>query len=289
MVDMVMSILMLSTISITLSQPVRHNKRKPEPHHQRAPGTHNIPSDDHETACCRGSSFSSFLAVINRAAQCGLKFSSILDVGANCGCWSYYMKKKLSNELKYLMIEGNDRMVANLKATELPFEIALVGASVHNVTYYREKAEKEVYGTGNSVFRENTNVFADSDEVRSTVFPLDDLVKRHPATGPFQIMKLDIQGSELAALQGASQILQTVELIFAEISVMNYNTGAPSFFALHAHMESIGFVFYDIVEMGRVQRSLLNQFDAVWVKKSSVLWKKECTGFPVPSHFDLKE
>ncbi len=57
---------------------------------------------------------------------------------------------------------------------------------------------------------------------------IDSIVEKHKL-GPVQFLKLDVQGAELLALQGAKKTLVNVEILQVECPVMNYNQGAPSF------------------------------------------------------------
>ena len=75
------------------------------------------------------------------------------------------------------------------------------------------------------MFRERTGHFDnDIKEETRTAFPLDDLVAK---LGPFQLVKMDIQGSELDALKGMKTLLREIDVLQLELSVLSYNSGAP--------------------------------------------------------------
>ena len=126
--------------------------------------------------------------------RCNFNPSAILDVGANRGLWSSEMKR-LFPSASFFLIEGNNNLEEILKRTELPFVINLVSDEVKNVTFYRNNDKA---ATGSSVFLENTKYFDASNVLVTniTAYPIDVIVKRNHV-GPFQMMKIDIQGSEL--------------------------------------------------------------------------------------------
>ena len=55
---------------------------------------------------------------------------------------------------------------------------------------------------------------------------LDVLVKEYGLPSP-DLVKLDVQGSELAALRSAGELLKTCSAIVAELSFVQGNKGAP--------------------------------------------------------------
>lgn len=122
------------------------------------------------------------------------------------------------------MIEGNDQHIPDLQKTGIPFEISLVGKTFGNVTYHR--ARESSAKTGNSIFKENTGYFEEGkiESIIAPLRPIDDIVDKRNV-GPFEMMKIDIQGSELAALKGSEKTLSTIEVIISECSIMNYNQG----------------------------------------------------------------
>lgn len=100
------------------------------------------------------------------------------------------------------------------------------------------------------------------------------------------MMKLDVQGAELLALEGARKTLEAVEVIVSEAGLQNYNEGAPTFFHLFKKFDELGYAMIDIVDIKREKKSgFVNQFDVIWLKKTSNLWT--CTGFPKPKFENL--
>ena len=88
------------------------------------------------------------------------------------------------------------------------------------------------------------------------------------------LIKIDVEGHELAVLKGATQCLKDAEMVIMEIGTWAENRpkGRPSMMDLFRFMEDAGFVFYEFVEPGyRSVDDALYMFDAVFVKTDSAL------------------
>jgi hypothetical protein len=138
-------------------------------------------------------------------------------------------------------------------------------------------------GTGNSIMKENT-VHFDPEHSQEVILQLTtiDLIVERNKLGKIDLLKLDVQGAELLALQGAKNTMRHVEVLMAEVSILQYNKGAPIFHKLQALLHSYDFAFWDIGHVLRTPDNRVMQFDAIWVKKSSPLWHEKCTGYPPP-------
>ena len=63
---------------------------------------------------------------------------------------------------------------------------------------------------------------------------VDAILRRRDVKTAFKLMKIDIQGIEILALQGSNHTIQSVEMVAVEASIMNYNIGGASFLNLYA-------------------------------------------------------
>jgi len=217
--------------------------------------------------------------------RCGFKPTGVLDVGANRGIWTHDTRKQYFPDANFFMIEGNHQHKKALMRSKIPFQISLVGEKQGKIKYYRYKGSVEDGDTGNSIFKETTTAFDNAEIVEAPIDTIDNIVAHHQV-GPFQYMKLDIQGAEMAALKGATQTLKTVEAVQTEAPIVNYNQGAPSFLDLYVYMESIGFAMFEILELHRDLEGIMLQFDVLWVRTTSKMWDQSCTRYPRPSYFD---
>lgn len=87
------------------------------------------------------------------------------------------------------------------------------------------------------------------------------------------ILKLDIQGAEVLALLGATQVLQAATFVTLEASVVDYNAGGACLFEIDQGLRDAGFYIYDFGDLA-YNKSLfkspgLGQFDVLYVKPSS--------------------
>jgi FkbM family methyltransferase len=204
--------------------------------------------------------------------SCGFHPTNVLDVGANQGAWTRGMKQKFP-EATFFMVEGNDNCHQHLKPMDVPYEVSLVGNYTGTTTYYKKRGRP--MGTGNSRFRENSVHFSDAEEVQAPITTIDEIIERRKV-GPFQLLKLDIQGGEVDALNGAKKMIESVEVLQSEGSFLSYNEGSPSFFQLYSLLYSLGFEFYGVQEI-MTSEGIPIQFDGIFVKRTSKLWSGECT------------
>jgi FkbM family methyltransferase len=89
--------------------------------------------------------------------------------------------------------------------------------------------------------------------------------------GPF-LIKVDVQGHELAVIEGASRLLVDTDAIILEVSMFAFYEGMPQFADVVAAMRDHGFVVYDI--FGGYHRTLdqaLGQIDLLFVKERGPL------------------
>lgn len=142
------------------------------------------------------------------------------------------------------MIEGNQNLKPTLEAIGQEVEIGVVTSTVgQELTFYTSK--KDTGKTGSSIFREDTHAFKDKFlelEVKVKTKTLDDILARRNLTGKITFLKLDIQGAEIEALKGATILLRNVDFILSEVSLFQYNVGAPSFAKTVYFMNKIGYV-----------------------------------------------
>ncbi len=98
---------------------------------------------------------------------------------------------------------------------------------------------------------------------------LDDLVHIEP--GDRALLKLDLQGFELRALQGATEALKGIEVVVTEVSFFA-QAYEPSIIDIVAYLDTMGFDLFDIAALsGRTRDNRLRQGDFIFVKRGSSL------------------
>lgn len=100
---------------------------------------------------------------------------------------------------------------------------------------------------GNSLYKENNELspladqlFPEEKKVKRRTSTLDDIVWRMDLPKP-DMIKMDIQGAELAALKGATETLKTVKHLILELQHKDYNFGAPKAQEVIDYLKTIGF------------------------------------------------
>lgn len=99
---------------------------------------------------------------------------------------------------------------------------------------------------------------------------LDGLLAERPQFHP-DFVKLDLQGNELVALEGAGDHILRFEVMLLEISVIRIGP-VPVFREVEQYMAGKGFTFYDVVpQYYRPRDGALWQMDAFYVRNDSKL------------------
>ena len=160
-----------------------------------------------------------------------IKIDSVLDVGAHKGKWTQTFKEHYPN-VKSLMIEANADHIEDLKKVG-PYMLALLSKDDEEVDYYM--CEDKDNNHGNGIYKENTNVPFKSIKRRTTT--LDSLLPGQR----FDLIKLDVQGSELDIIQGSPGFIHQAKYLWLELQPHNYNIGAPSAGKVIGYLNQIGF------------------------------------------------
>lgn len=87
------------------------------------------------------------------------------------------------------------------------------------------------------------------------------------------VLKLDVQGSELTVLKGATELLKEVSFVQFEASVVEYNKGGSCFYEVDEYLRQHGFFFYDFGDVmrnpGLFQSPAVGQYDALYIRPTS--------------------
>jgi FkbM family methyltransferase len=159
----------------------------------------------------------------------------ILDIGAHRGEFTYFCSQQFPNAYFFL-----------IEAEEF-HEPAIMGRD-HKIAFLSDKSEektfyKSKYMTGNSgdsFYRENTQIYRDDIVIMETVqtTTLDEIFVNGET---FDFIKIDTQGSELDILRGGTNLIKNTYAFLLEVSILNYNIGAPKKDEVIAFMSNLGF------------------------------------------------
>lgn len=216
--------------------------------------------------------------VIGNMKRNGFAPRTILDIGAYVGGWTDEIAR-IFPDADFWMFEAQPDKKAALEAVA-----SRIGPRVHirNVLLGEAPRDAVTYylmETGSSVLSENTTLARSSVSLAMTT--LDDVAATETFEAPI-FLKLDVQGYELEVLRGGHRTLASSEAVLMEVSLMQYNEGAPSFRDVVEYMHQQGFVAFDMCGQSRRESDdALYQVDVVFTKADSGLraarkfWLKE--------------
>jgi FkbM family methyltransferase len=187
----------------------------------------------------------------------------IFDVGAFEGTFCR-MARRIWPRSQIVMFEGNQEKESVLSSVarqvNAQLKMSLLGPEDgKDVDFF-------VMESGSSILEENSPL--KRSVVRHTMARLDTVAG---GLRP-DFLKLDVQGFELQVLRGADEILQSVEAVMMEVSLIEINKGAPLFAEVVGFMADRGFEVADIIEIHR--RPLdqaTNQVDLFFVRSAHAL------------------
>jgi FkbM family methyltransferase len=188
---------------------------------------------------------------------------SILDIGANVGQFYNEIKNIFPNSYYYL-VEGSESCEVVLETLNVDYSICLLSDSEKEVDFYIRKNEPRC--TGNSIYRENTS-FYDDDQIlieKKQTKTLSNLLNNQK----FDLIKIDVQGSEIDIINGGLDIIKEAKGILMEVSLMEYNQNSPTKEFVYEYMDNLGFKPVELI--GNINHPLtyeLIQQDILFLNK----------------------
>jgi len=210
----------------------------------------------------------------------GFNPKTIIDCGAYNGAWAGFVKDIFPDSFMF-SIEANDEHTAELverknngQIDEYVFNYILGNECKSGVDFYCNTGEN----SGNSIYKELSGCFRDECcyTKKLEMITLDALLPKHKLEHRVDLIKLDVQGSELDVLSGASNIINNNEpIIIMEVSLVNYNKDAPQFYEVMEYMKYINYVVFDITEFHYFGHNL-GHADMIFVHaRSEYVYKPE--------------
>lgn len=170
---------------------------------------------------------------------------NILDIGANDGWW-YNQTKPAYPDARFTLIEANINNEPALKSLNVPYHIVCLSDCIKEVNFYITKNAPT--STGASYYLENTEHFSESNlvTVKMITTTLDTLFPNEV----FDIIKIDVQGSEVDVINGGKNLISKAKHVILEVPLdgVEYNIGAPSRDVYFNTMHKLGFGTYEILE-----------------------------------------
>ena len=197
----------------------------------------------------------------------GFQPKTVVDVGVAKGTPELYRAFPGSY---FLLVEPLKEFESDLKSILKRYTgsyvLAAAGSRPGQVTFNVHENHLD----GSSLYKESMGTEADGHEVEVQMIRIDDILKDKQLAGPY-IIKVDTQGSELDALDGAQQALLETEVVVLEISMFGFMKGAPQFYDVVSYMKNHNFVAFDMVlGWNRPLDNALGQIDVVFVKEDGM-------------------
>lgn len=196
----------------------------------------------------------------------------VIDVGAQILESSDHVYSRLLTVLSGRVIgfeplteELDKRLAQDVTATLLPYAIGTGHPSVLHVTKFNPAS---------SLLRPNhvqLDHFLALPEMLTVVSELPIETRRLddvPGLNGCTLLKVDVQGGELAVLQGASGTLRDVMAVFIEVEFLDLYREQPLFSAVHSFLDEQGFELLDLMNLGYGSYREANCGDV----RSKLLW-----------------
>ena len=200
----------------------------------------------------------------------GFQPQVILDVGANRGEWSRHIKT-VFNEADFFLIEPQVEMKPFLDKFCADFPGSkwfLVGAG-------RESGELSLTIwddlAGSSFLPQESEQFTHFANRIVPIVTIDELICKQAMPIP-DLVKMDVQGFEIEALNGATRCFGATELFIIEVSFFHFLPEQPLFYEVVHFMHNQGYVVYDVPRLSfRPLDGALAQADICFAKQDGML------------------
>lgn len=160
----------------------------------------------------------------------------ILDIGANIGqfaqlCHGVWPIAHVTS------IEANERCLPSLRMFADEIHIATLSDSNRDVTFWEHDANE--ISQGNSYYQETLGCFPHTKPVICQATTLASLLSD---TLPYDLVKLDTQGSELDIIRGGREIIRQAQYVLCETQYPPAtNAGAPLRPDIEQELSALGF------------------------------------------------
>lgn len=182
-------------------------------------------------------------AYLSQMKQTGIEPKVIYDIGSCVLHWTNEAKKHWP-QAEFVLFEAMSAVEPIYKETGYKYFLGPLGEQDGMEVDFYENLENP---GGNSYFRENPELspnaprlFPESSKKRLTLSTLDTLIRKHNLPLP-QLIKMDIQGAELAVLKGASLALSQCDHLILELQHRDYNLGAPKRDEVMEYLRQMGY------------------------------------------------
>jgi FkbM family methyltransferase len=201
----------------------------------------------------------------------GFTPKGILDVGANRGDWTR-MALSIYPQAQIVMIEPQDEMDASLSALcRERFFCVHVKAGAGRTQCELIQTIWDDLGGSSFLPLPDGGQIESGRQRRTHVVSINSILAQYTDFHP-DLVKLDIQGFELEALIGGSNLFGTTEVFVIETSLFSFMAGQPVTHEVISFMANRSYEVYDITEfVRRPYDGALGQVDIAFVKHDGLL------------------
>jgi FkbM family methyltransferase len=200
---------------------------------------------------------------LGRLKSLGFAPAVIYDIGAYRGGWTRVAAEVFPGA-QFVLFEANADHADELARSGHRHIITALGRD-DGVRMFHLPRSGDV--TGASLYVEKTAHYAAANlQVREVAIArLDTVVKRDNLPAP-DLVKIDVQGAELDVLAGAAETLRRASALIVEVSLVDYNTGAPLIADVMAAIDREGFKCVDLCEVHRTPANFVLQLDLLFAR-----------------------
>jgi FkbM family methyltransferase len=165
------------------------------------------------------------------------------------------------------MVEANKNCGPALRLLGKPYDIVALSDKKGKANLYVEKINS--VGTGASLYKENTEWYSEG-KYEVVEVETETLDNRNYFFGePIDLIKIDVQGAELDILKGGEKTMRNASYALLELSLVEYNQGAPLIGEVVDKMIEYGFCMVDILEyhsFPQLYNGIIFQLDILFKK-----------------------
>lgn len=209
---------------------------------------------------------------IRLAGQLNMKDLLILDIGGGIGA-TIRLFRQAFPETRIMVFEPvkeNYNSIVKKSGNDSRTEIFNLAAGNENTSCEINIANRITSSSLLPLAAESQSTYYDSSTLGKSrsqtieIVRLDDFLRdRKEEIG---IMKLDVQGFELAVLEGAVETLERTALIVLETGNHDVYLGAPRYYEIDNFLRNKGFSLYDIVP-SVLDKGRLKEWDVIYLSK----------------------
>jgi len=208
---------------------------------------------------------------LQRLAKLGIKFNTIVDVGAAIGSWSLASRELWPNA-QYLLVEPlaerKQELEALVKRTPgFHYAPVIAGKEKGEMDFF---VSDDLWGSGVAANIETGK--SDSRYRKTQVNSIDNELRERNLNGPY-LIKLDTHGFELPILEGCVRVLPETNAFIIECYGFQIANGSLLFWEMCQHMDRLGFRTFDIVDiLRRASDNAFWQFDIFFIRKDHTVF-----------------